>query len=414
MEAGQVALSCCRPSAWRRRAAAHARFIIGVVLSRLRPGSRRRGPQRQLPRRRQEAHLHRRARAFLCWSRWLGRGAAQVAADLGINERTLRNWLQARGDDPPRLRGRPLCVLDPDERNQVIAAIMLMGGAACSVAALQEGFPGIPRRALEECLNRFRHAWHRRAKRLVHVLRWRRPGSVWALDHSHAPSPVDGRFPVLLNVRDLASGCTLLSLPSHGETSAETAAALAALFLEHGPPLVLKSDNGGAFTGPETAELCRRHRVTQLFNPVRTPAYNGACEAGNGAIKTRAHHFAARRDQPGRWTCDDVESARLQANADHRPLGPNGPAAQALFDHRLHPNADERHAFLRHLQRYRERTVEEWSRHADGSTSHNRTPTPAQTERTAIARALVACDLLTYHRRRISPPGKHRISAKIS
>ena len=399
----------------RRRAAAHARFILTAVASQAakRP-RRRRSLQRQWPRRRLEAYLRRRSRAFAHWLAWQGRPLPQAAEALGLGQRTLRHWLQAAPEAEPTARGRPLQVLDAEQRNQVIAAIMLTGGEACTLNALVEGFPGYPRRALQECLDRYRHAWRRRAKRLVHVLRWRRPGSVWAIDHTHPPGAIDGRFPMLLNVRDLASGCTILSLPTQGETAAETAAALESLFREHEPPLVLKCDNGPAFNGAETRAICQRFRVIQLFNPARTPADNGACEAGHGGIKTRAHHFAASRGQPGRWSCDDVEAARLQANTEARPLGPAGPDAATRWASRLPANEDERLAFNRCVTRYRERVQEECQANADHHQPPKRPPTDAHIQRTAIARALIECNLLTYHRRRISPPGTHRFSAKIS
>jgi transposase InsO family protein len=52
---------------------------------------------------------------------------------------------------------------------------------------------------------------------------------------------------LLLAVRDLASGYQLAWLAVPDEAAVTAAAALAALFREHGPPLVLKSDNGSAF-----------------------------------------------------------------------------------------------------------------------------------------------------------------------
>lgn len=339
----------------------------------------------------------------------------EVAWRLQVPERTLRHWLAGQGGEPPKDRGRPMARLAPDTRRQVIAAIMLGGGEACTLQSLQEAFPAVARRELDDLLRRFRHLWRRNAKRLVYVLCWRRPGAVWATDHTDPPAPIDGRYPHILNVRDLASGCTLLSLPVTGETAAETSRALEALVVEHGAPLVLKSDNHGAFTGDETVAFCRRHGITQLLNPPYTPSYNGACEAGHGAIKTRAHHFAARRGQPGHWSCDDIESARLQANRDSRQPGPYGQDAETRWRCRLHPDERERATFTRLVERYTATTIQEWQCHAQPATGRQTTtPPPSSIRRVAIARALSATGLLTYHRRRISPPGTHRIPANIS
>ena len=40
-----------------------------------------------------------------------------------------------------------------------------------------------------------------------------------------------------------------------------------------------------------------------------------------GSDESRALHIAAGHDRPESWTCDDVESARLAANALARPWG---------------------------------------------------------------------------------------------
>ena len=49
--------------------------------------------------------------------------------------------------------------------------------------------------------------------RLLHVLHWHRPGAVWAMDHTEPPTPIDGRWPHVLAVRDLASHMQLAWLP---------------------------------------------------------------------------------------------------------------------------------------------------------------------------------------------------------
>ena len=74
------------------------------------------------------------------------------------------------------------------------------------------------------------------------MLHWHRPMAVWAMDHADPPRPIEGRWPHILAVRDLASGCQLGWLPVLDETAETTIAALQWLFLEHSAPLVLKSD----------------------------------------------------------------------------------------------------------------------------------------------------------------------------
>jgi transposase InsO family protein len=120
---------------------------------------------------------------------------------------------------------------------------------------------------------------------------------------------------------------------------------LAALFRQHGPPLVLKSDNGSAFIAADFEAVLTAWGVEQLFSPPRLPRYNGSCEAGIGSMKTRTHHEAARLGRPGEWTCDDAEAARLQANETARPWGRCGPTPGEVWQTRRPIGVAERLAF---------------------------------------------------------------------
>ena len=58
------------------------------------------------------------------------------------------------------------------------------------------------------------------------------------------------RLPVPAGIRDLASHCQLAWRPVRGETADDVLPVLQELFALHGPPLVLKNDNGSAFLAP--------------------------------------------------------------------------------------------------------------------------------------------------------------------
>ena len=173
-------------------------------------------------------------------------------------------------------------------------ALIELVGPHIGVPTLQSLFQTMPRREIQDLLRRFRRVWRRRRRRLLHILHWRRPGTVWAIDFAEPPLSVDGRFDRLLAVRDLASGMQLLWLPVADETARTAIAGLEALFRQHGAPLVLKSDNGSAFIAGAFAKFLVRWRVWHLRSPPECPEYNGACEAGIGSMKTRTYHEAAR------------------------------------------------------------------------------------------------------------------------
>src|SRR5262249_5054844 len=158
----------------------------------------------------------------------------------------------------------------------------------------------------------------------LHVLHWQQPGRVWAIDFAEPPLPLEGGFADLVAVRDLASGQQLLWLPVAAATAADTIAALQMLVMIYGAPLVLKMDNGAPFVAAATQALLARWGVEPLFSPPGWPAYNGAIEAGIGALKARTHAQAACHGHPEVWTCADLEAAREAANELGRPRGVRG------------------------------------------------------------------------------------------
>jgi hypothetical protein len=75
-----------------------------------------------------------------------------------------------------------------------------------------------------------------------------------AMDHTEPPEPIDGRDRQILAVQDLASHYQLAWQPVERADVRQTSCVLENLFRRHGPPLVLKSDNGPAFIDGETGE----------------------------------------------------------------------------------------------------------------------------------------------------------------
>lgn len=182
------------------------------------------------------------------------------------------------------------------------------------------------------------------------------------------------------HVRDLASQMQLAWQPVPSQDALPVARALEDLFREHGPPLVIKSDNGSAFIAQEVRSLLKRWNVVQLFSPPRTPRYNGSCEAAGGAMKAQTQHQAILRDCPGSWTSRDLAVARSIRN----PLG-----------------AAERAAFGRTLQRLQPAALAELGYSPDDRLGRN---AQARVNRLAISRTLVECGILSFTQRSITPP----------
>jgi len=280
----------------------------------------------------------------------IGRGVAGIARAVGVAASTMRGWIGcARGGvAPPRARtprlGRPRRRV---ERAAVLLLVEMLTASRgrISVAELRR-HTRIPRWRLE----RHRRLWRRRHARSMEYLQWLVAGSVWAGDWTELDMPIEppGLGPPrrwALIVRDLASGMQLLALPAEHATASVVARALERLFRVHGPPLCFKSDNGSNMVAGEIPALLESWGVTPLRSPPETPRYNGAAEAGIGSMKARLDAIAHARGRPWNPTIDDLEEARLEANATARPHGRNGPTPDEIWAARQPISAEARAAW---------------------------------------------------------------------
>ena len=372
----------------------------------------RRGFTRQHQRRQWEHTLRNNIVAFHDWVADLGWSRQQTADLLHLAPRTLRQWdyhCRAQTIDIKPL-GRPTLRSSRQDRNEVIEVLYELGPAT-GLPTLQACFPGMPRAELDDLLHRFRRIWSIRHQHTAHRLRWLVPGTVWAMDFTEAPQPIDGLYRYLLAVRDLASGRQLLWLPLRTATAAETIPALEPLFVRHGPPLVLKTDNGSPFCAEATREFFAVWGVFPLFSPPHTPRYNGAIEASIGSLKTRTEQHAAAHARAGYWTWDDAQAARAEANATARPQGPSGPNPDDLWNSRRRITKEERTLFAAsvHHQATEVRLKEGWPMTGPLKPRDERT-----VMRQAIRRALEEHGLLLYSRRRIPLPFTKKKVTKIT
>jgi transposase InsO family protein len=361
----------------------------------------KRGWPAQRQRREANRAARRHAVAFDRWARHCGLTRNHVAGHLGVARSTLalweRQWQKDRLGVQPR--GRACHRGDVPTRNAAIHLMTILGPRT-GLATLQAALPMLTRGEIQDLQRRFRRLWRYNHRRLLRVLHWHRPGAVWAMDHTEPPCAIDGRWRHILAVRDLASRMQLGWLPVTSESAEETCHALEDLFRRHGPPLVLKSDNGSAFIDADTGQLLERWGVFPLFSPPRTPQYNGSCEAGNGAMKIRTEHQAILAAEPGQWTAAALAAAQEIANCIHRPWGHRGPTAAAVWHERQRITAAERAAFRRAVRKHREQARDELGYPQNESLSRK---DQARLDRLAIGRACVECGLLTVTGRSITP-----------
>lgn len=376
------------------------------MAQRYEPPRRKRSAAWQRTRRELERAIRVDVLALRLWGQRRRRSPRDVAAALRLDPATLAAWERRWHNDhlAPRPRGRPPDRADRDTRNRIITAFHFFG-PGLGVPTLRDLFPHVARRELEHMARRYRYVYRQRNDTVAAVLQWTRPGAVWAMDFTEPPLPVDDVFDTILVVRDLASGRMLEALPCVQQSAAVVCGALRALFMRHGAPLVLKSDNGSPLIADSVGALLAHWGTLALVSPPGTPSYNGACEAGIGGLKTRAHHESARHGRAGQWTCDDVEVARLLANATARPHGHAGPSPDDAWDGEPCVDDDERDTLSDEVARLRKEVSQQ---QPDGVPLAHDVRAWASIERIAIGRALIALGYLQLRRKRITLPIRQR------
>jgi putative transposase len=364
-------------------------------------GCSRRGVA-QRPQRQREQVLRTNLVDFRRWTGQHGLTLQQTAGLLQLCPRTLRQWHHDVHAATLRVQplGRRLLRSSSRARNEVIELLDELGPAT-GVPTLHVCFPSMARAELDDLLKRYRRVWQKRHYQAWHVLRWQTPGTVWAMDFTQAPHPIDGLYPYLLAVRDLASGQQLLWLPLASADAAQTIPALQPLFLWHGAPLVLKTDNGSPFCAGATLDFLADCGVIPLFSPPYTPQYNGAIEAGISSLKTRTERQATHNGRPTHWSYNDADAAQAEANATARPKGPTGPTANQLWSARPTIAPQHRALFQASVnqQRHDVRVHDGWPTVGPLNAKDQR-----NVDRHAIRRALVEHGFLLFRRRRIPLP----------
>ena len=349
------------------------------------------------------AHLHRRllehrVRVHLVAACGIvqadGVPVVHVTRRLALSERTLRHW--RRCTLSAGCRGRPPRPAGRGERNQVYQ-FLRQRGPQTTLTAVQAAFPQMRRADLSDVLRRYRRLQRRKRERLQSRLEWRRPGTVWAADFKERREPIEGRYGWILSIKDLASRYQLAWQPLAEATAEVVQATYARLFGEHGPPLVLKSDNGSQFKADETKQLLAAQGVVPLFSPRRHPQYNGGVERANGQLSGYQEALAEFHGRSRAPTCDDAQGAQRLANELARPKGWREPTAAELWSQRRPLDRAQRTSFWASVEQSRARVRAEWDFAPELALTHEQF---SAVDRRAVRDALVTHDLLRIHPRR--------------
>lgn len=271
-------------------------------------------------------------------------------------------------------------------------------GPELAIDRYQALHPSMARREVASMVRRYREVCRQRQPSQVHVLQWSKPGTVWAVDHSHVPAVAKDRK-VAISCRDLASHKQLL-WQHCSEEAKTTVESLRASFDDHGAPLVFKADNGPAFRSERFERLLDEYGVELLPSPPHCPEYNGSCEAANQSMKNRTAVIAARLDRPEDWSAWDLALACDQINHTARPWGVTGPTPLERWGGRGVIDDAERRVFRESCEHLRGIVTEERELSAE---QLEKEFVRRAVQRAAVSRALVESGLLFVRRRVIRP-----------
>jgi transposase InsO family protein len=355
----------------------------------------------QCGKRQREHRVRRQVVKLLQESPYSGKRLAKL---LGLAPRTLCDWkhLDQGGDWEPRPLGRP-CKQPPPEQVQRAWQFLETEGHRVNVQTMRSEL-GLARCEAIDLKRDYLEHYRSEHPRILEKLTWHTPGAVWAIDHSKSPVPIDGRSKHILAVRDLASGMELAWEAVPDETSESAIRVLEMLFLVYGPPLVLKSDNGPAFTSEAWRRMLARWRITPLWSPPYAPWYNGACEAAHGAMKLRTEAIAACHGRITWWSHADLKAARRQANTIHRNQQHDGLTAQMVWERGPKVAVEDRARFARSLEKHRQPIKEAQKLPAEARPNKRQ---EAKLERDAVRQALEELGILSVTRRLVRLPIRH-------
>lgn len=210
----------------------------------------------------------------------------------GLPYSTFMRWQGriARGKEVVRLPGLRPPVLSMEEEKDLAQAIARLHHGRVRTAgtgALHRLWKGrISRRDLHRRVSEYRREMQGKKRREMTRIRYLMPGAIWTMDDMGTC-----RRGKIHHVRDSASRYDLTLMAASRLPGKEVARNLEELIVLHGPPLVVKRDNGSNLNAEEVNEVLDRHAIIPLNSPPHYPRYNGQIERGQGEVREELNAF---------------------------------------------------------------------------------------------------------------------------
>ena len=213
----------------------------------------------------------------------------RLCASVGLPYANFRRWKHRLACGQPALfqpGPKKVAPLNLDELRGHLCRLQHGRQRSRGVGKLYQQYQSqISRRDLEVLTETVRRELHQQHQAELRHITWHVPGLVWSLDDAELARLADHKLN-LHQVQDLASRYKFTPLVGGPVLGESVALHLEQLFLQHGPPLVLKRDNGPNLNHQAVDEVLARYRVIPLNSPPYYPPYNGGMECAVREVKT--------------------------------------------------------------------------------------------------------------------------------
>lgn len=265
-----------------------------------------------------------------------GQSGRQLLMAVGLARSSFLRWQQRiRRGLPAVGTAGARDILSLEQRSPGVVAVIRERIAGLAHASHRSrGAPGLfrevraflSRRSFYILVHEHREDLLRRQREALTRTDWLQPAAVWAMD----PGQLAGRYWNLIS--DMASRFrfdlnALIELPARA-----IADQLVQLFEQHGPPLVLKRDNGSNLVSGEVEEVLDAFGVIALNSPLHHPGYNGAIEYAQRELKTRVSQLTGH----GLTLEVAVAESPTLLNAKPRPCLGGLTSAEVFYAGRTH------------------------------------------------------------------------------
>jgi len=220
---------------------------------------------------------------------------AALAEAHGVTLRTLRNWKRLDSAEQVAPPGRPpVSEEDWQTARALVSAELEHQGWSTGEGPVYRALGGaVPLSRVRRVLKELK-AERRKVERMrlakqrvrIHILA---RDAVWSMDATHLGRTKSRRSVEGEVVREVRSTRTIGLSVGPSASADEVVQLLERVAQERGGyPLLLISDNGGAYRSKLVAAQCKTHGVLHLFTLPRTPQHNAASEHGMRELKEDA------------------------------------------------------------------------------------------------------------------------------